>query len=61
MRFVPIKSAEQQAAAMVLKDANSASAPKNTSDQRLARSYVRIGHHRGCRPGEGGGISRDRA
>lgn len=53
MRFVPIKTAEQQAAAMVLKTPRSSSAAANAIGQRVARASGRIGDHRHRRPGKG--------
>ncbi|WP_374207795.1 hypothetical protein [Bradyrhizobium sp. 190] len=52
MRFVPIKTAEQQAPAMVLKSRASGAAA-NAGGQRAARASGRIGDHRHRRPGKG--------
>ena len=58
MRFVPIKSAEQQAAAMVLKTRLCFVSQRTQVINALARSLVGIGHHRRRRHGESCGIDR---
>lgn len=61
MRFVPIKSADQQAAAMVLKTRAFFSSPANTGDQRASRAFVGAGHYSRHRHGESSRVDRDRA
>ncbi|MBB4395097.1 transposase [Bradyrhizobium sp. ERR14] len=53
MRFVPIKTAEQQAAAMVLKTRALLVRQRTQARQRVARASGRIGDHRHRRPGKG--------
>ena len=60
MRFVPVKTARQQAATMA-EDPRSSGAAANSGGQRSARSSGGIGHYRRRRHGEGCSSSRDRA
>lgn len=53
MRFVPIKSAEQQAASMVLKTRALLVSPEDSGDQCIARASVGAWYHRRCRSRKG--------
>jgi hypothetical protein len=59
MRFVPVKSIEQQTAALILKT-RGLLVPENPGDQRTARSPVRVGYRRRHRHGESCGSNRNR-
>ena len=61
MRFVPVKSADQQAAAMVLKTRASSGPSGDAGDQRATRPFVGVRRHRRHRHGKGCGVDRDRA
>ena len=61
MRFVPVKSADQQAAAVVLKTSCPSGQPAHAGDQRAAWPPVGVRHHCRRRDGEDCRVDLDRA
>ena len=60
MRFVPVKTAEQQAALLTAPRAGAAGSPAHHAGQCAARAFGRVRPDRGARSAQGGGADRDR-